>query len=433
MSEETELAELLCRYAHQSHEKFKFATAEIALKRAIKLYPQKATLWSNLGVVCFNQDKHLEAEEALKKALELFNEDENCFPFTNYAILLGHQHRDDEARAMFNLAMEKESKRVQAKWELAHFELEIGNWEEGFKLYPYRKIYKGEKWYPKLPYPTWDGKTDLNNKTLFVQPEQGMGDRILFSRYLIWLKEKYPQSRIMYFMDPKDITFFWEFRHFIDIMPFGVPYPKADFAIYQIDLPGIHGTTLDNIPEDPGLFLKRILPFKPFVEIPEPKFPSLKVGICWTGNHEQNSNHFRSIPLEKMLQLAENPYVVLHSLHIGDGEKDIERLGAQELLYNFSDVISEKGYVKTGEIMLNMDLVVTCDTAVAHLAGVLKVPCMTLLCNTPFWVWLRDRDDCVWYPKTMKLIRQPSLGDWQSVINEVKAEIDQIVSKKFDK
>ncbi len=430
MSIETDIAELLCVHARDRHQEFKLDVAEVTLKRAIRLYPEKATLWSNLGVIYFNQDRHSEAEEALKKAIELYNDDENCYVFTNYAILLNHQKRDDEARAMFTLAMEKEPKRVQAKWELSHLELETGNWEKGFKLYDYRKIYKGEKWYPKLPYPKWDGKTDLNNKTLFIQPEQGMGDRILFSRYLIWLKTKYPQCRIIYFVEPKELTFFWEFRDYIDIMPFGVPFPKADFAAYQIDLPGIHGSTPDRVPEDPGLFLKRILPFKSYVQIPEPNLPSLKVGICWTGNPTQNSNNFRSIPLELMLQLAENPYVALHSLHIGEGENDIKRLGAQEILYNFSDIIKPKGYVGTGEVMMNMDLVVTCCTSVAHLAGVLKVPCMTLLCNAPFWIWLRNRDDSIWYPKTMKLFRQPTPGDWQSVINEVKTEIDQLVKKR---
>ena len=123
MNEELiKIAEALCLHAHNSHKEFKFDVAEISLRRALKLYPTKSTLWSNLGVVCFNKNKYDEAEVALKKAIEYFNEDEPCAPYTNLAILLSNQKRDDEARKLFFTAMEKEAKRVQPKWELAHLE-----------------------------------------------------------------------------------------------------------------------------------------------------------------------------------------------------------------------------------------------------------------------------------------------------------------------
>jgi hypothetical protein len=159
------------------------------------------------------------------------------------------------------------------------------------------------------------------------------------------------------------------------------------------------------------------------------------VGIAWTGSPIQSRNSQRTMPLETMLTLAENPSVALYSFQVGPGSEQIEEVGAQSLVYPLGPEFERNGFVAAGVAMLHMDIIISVCTSTVHLAGALGVPCWTLLCYDPYWIWLQDktennRTDTIWYPN-MRLFRQDSPGDWESVMKKVRLELAKFCREKL--
>ena len=134
-------------------------------------------------------------------------------------------------------------------------------------------------------------------------------------------------------------------------------------------------------------------------EIPKPLGPDpYKVGIVWTGNPGQERNAERSIPLELLLPLAEHPNVWLYGLQAFHGRDEIERLGASDLICDLGGQLEKRGLTVAATALLQMDLVITCCTSIAHLCGALGVEAWVMICKNPYWVWMRERTDSPWYP-----------------------------------
>jgi hypothetical protein len=166
-------------------------------------------------------------------------------------------------------------------------------------------------------------------------------------------------------------------------------------------------------------------------DVPSPLGPDpYKVGICWTGNPHQDRNGERSIPLELMLKLAEHPNVWLYGLQVGSGQADIERLGARDLICDLGPQLKERGLTVAATAILQMDLVITCCTSIAHLCGALGVQAWVVLCENPYWVWMHNRSDSPWYP-SLRLFRQHKTDDWTGVMSEVRDElIDRVDARR---
>jgi len=440
----TEIIEELNRYGLDLKQAHRCSTAKIVMERAIKMAPTTGILWNNYGAVLWELNLFEEAEIAFKTAIEHgYNK---TMVHMNLGLLYGSMQRWDDAEAAFKAgeqcpedktikwrwqdgaASSSEKKKIQ--WERSITLLDQGKWKEGLELYDIRREVKAE--YRPLKYPLWKGE-DLTGKRLFIQDEQGTGDRILFSRYLHWIATTWPSCKILWLTDHYVHNLFWELKQTcnIEFIPDRVPWPEADYGQYLMNLPHIHGTTIDNVYPDPGLIKKRIEEHSRLCNLPNPEEPgSLKVGICWTGNPVMPQNTQRSIPLELMLELAENPKVVLYSLMVGEhGEKDIKRLDCDGILCDLNPEMAKEGYVGTASVIDNLDLVITCCTSVAHLAGTIGTPTWVLLCYAPYWLWLRDRDDSVWYPN-VKLFRQETPGEWSGLINIVKEELYLLTNNK---
>ena len=420
------VVEQLNSYALECKKAHKYTTAEIILNRAIEMYPKAGILWNNLGAVLWNLHRWDEAESALLKAKDLDYDIDTTS--SNLGLLYSSQQRWDEAKYNLDRALELNPANKNPLWEKALCLLDKGDWEEGLRLYDVRREVKKE--ITPLKYPLWNGE-DLNGKTIFIQGEQGFGDRILFHRYVYWLKDKWPEVKILYLCEPKLHNLFWELKLAtgLEFVPDKVPWPEADYGQYLLNLPALHGTTVDNVYPDPGLIRKRVIPYKHTFTPPNPEDPdSIKVGICWTGNPIMDQNIQRSVPLDLLLSLAENPKVILYSLQLGEGERDVDRLDCNGLVCDLSSELKKEGWYGTALAVANMDLVITCCTSIAHLAGALEVPCWTMLCYAPYWVWLRNREDSVWYPKT-KLYRQTVPGEWKDVINNIKHDLSALINK----
>jgi hypothetical protein len=418
--------DMACRlndHAHDLAKDGKINASVVALRRAHALEPDHPIVLSCLGAVLFDSCEYTEAETHLRRSISI--EPEYAPAHGNLGAVLGAQGKYPEAKASYRRSIQIEPDYSDARWNFAMCLLDSGDWTEAWPYYEARKERGGKRLYPQLPYPEWKGE-DLNGKTLYVQGEQGVGDRTLFSRYLVWVKDSYPACRILFMHNAEDLpnisNFMWGYRDIIEFIPNAVPWPEADYGIYLMSLPALHGTTPDNIYPEPGLILKNAMRHKESVTLPGVDKTMLKVGITWTGNPLMKRNGERSIPLDQMLTLATLPNVVLYGLQMGT--PDIRRLGADQLICDLSPDIKPLGFTGTAATMLNLDLVITCCTATAHVAGALGVPCWTLLCANAYWLWLRERSDSVWYPNT-RLFRQKTMGDWSPVIDEVKSELER--------
>lgn len=417
-------------YGTQAKRQRKFVAAEIALRRAVAMHPEIGLFWGNLGSILIDQNRYAEAEECLLKSIKL--DVVNQRSLGNLALCATAQRRYEEGQKLYRQAHEKAPNTPTLQWNDCCAKLSFGHWKEGLEQYAWRTKALGANYFLKLPYPMWNGKDDLNGKTIFVQLEQGIGDRILLSRFVYHLKQKYPACSIKLLAHDRMNPLFYDFQEagICDLLIERTPFPKCDYGVYAGDLMKVFNTRPNEILADPGLILKRCARDADQIgeNFPLPRLPSLKVGICWDGNHNQDRNHERKIPLELILRLAEIPKVTLYNLQAGDGAADIPRLGAEGILHSDEGFapgeLMGAGLNLVGSAMLNLNLVITACTSIAHLSGALNIPTWTLLCRNPYWIWGLEGDTTAWYP-SMTLFRQPSPGAWEPVITEVKARLEQ--------
>lgn len=428
-----EIVLVLNKYGEALRAERKWGTALAAAKRGLALDPTKSTLWATLGCTLWNMGDYEAALVPMERAIALAPT-EPC----NYGNLglLYHSLRDfDKAEEAFFRALKLSTRRKGARarkdylgalWDRALMRLEGGDWA-ALADYESRLELKGAPLYPKMPIPLWQGE-DLSGKTLYVQAEQGLGDRILFSRYLSLIKDRWPTCTIKGCFNEVLADLFWEYRGVTEMLPHGIPWPDdLDYGVHQASLPLLLGTTPETIPPDPGLILKRVQTQAATgcLNLPQPLLSSLKVGIAWTGNPEQSKNHFRTVPLAQMLRLAEDPGVTLYSFQVGPGSEALQEQATGELICDLGPALAREGLVSAGVALLEMDLVVTACTATAHLSGALGVPTWVLLSWDAYWIWLRETDRSAWWP-SVRLFRQSRPGDWDSVLSRVIAEIKSL-------
>jgi hypothetical protein len=400
------------------------------LRRATALLPSSPDIISNLGIALWQNGQHAEAMSAFRLAISM--DPERAAFHGNYGVFLSAVSHYGKAETHLQRASDLDPKSKGPLWDLSLLYLREGNWERGLALYDVRREHRGTSLYPDLPAPLWHGE-DLADKTIYIQAEQGVGDRYLFARYFAWMKQMWPTCRILFCPYDTLINVFWCYSEIVKLMNVGLPWPKdIDYATYICTLPEIHGTRPDNIPADPGYLRERILEARKgtTINLPSPNLPSLKVGIVWTGNPEQRRNHDRSIPLEELLPLAEDPRIVFYGFQCGPGRADIARLRAENLICDLGGEIEKEGWVGTGVALMEMDVVITVCTSVAHFAAAIGVPTWVMLCADPYWIWGQDGQTTPWYPSA-RLFRQVTIGDWRHVINNLRTALNKLADEKL--
>jgi hypothetical protein len=289
-----------------------------------------------------------------------------------------------------------------------------GNFAQGWPEYDWRRWHKDVA--RPFPQPLWDG-SPLKGRTLLLHAEQGLGDTLQFIRY----SARVPRDggRVVLECQPALLPLLRGLPGLDQVLPLGAALPPFDVQAPLPSLPGLFGTTADSIPAevpylraDPervGQWRRELGPGDGFT-----------VGIAWQGNPKNKGDRRRSVALSRFVPLAEVPGVRLCSLQVGAGTEQLA--GADFPLLDLGSRLTD--FVDTAAAVSCLDLVVCVDTALAHLAGALGKPVWLAVASAPDWRWLLGRPDSPWYP-TLRLFRQPSPGDWQSVFAQLAAALRQ--------
>ena len=309
-----------------------------------------------------------------------------------------------------------ETPNPRAEWDQSYASLVKGDMPYGWDQYEARLRVPGlitpQRYFT---HPRWDGKP-FPGRTLLLHYEQGLGDTLMFVRYAPLVKAL--GGRVILAAQAFLADLVTTCPGIDEVIPKGTPPPPFDFHFPLLSLPWRFRTDLNSIPADvPYLRVPDEVPHRRGIgDLLAQSEGLIRVGLAWKGSESHPRDLERSIPPATLAPLATLPQVAFYGFQ---REEDLEApfLGVHNLgrlLSNFSD---------TAFALSAMDLVITVDTAVAHLAGALGIPTLLLVTCTPDWRWMLGREDSPWYP-TMRIYRQPIPGDWGSVIQRVLLDLN---------
>ncbi len=413
----------LCNLAEKNGD---YESSLQAGQKACALAPQNPSCWLGLGVALNRLERHEESLAAYQKALGL--KPDWVEVWDNIGQTYQFMNRLDDAEAAFRKTVElsgqtvanEDARRVDEReygnrhWHLALLELLKGDYRRGFARYRARFEEVGGLKRPDWPQPVWQGEA-LAGKTILIGDEQGLGDCLMMARFLPVLKAR--GARVKLLVNPVLAPLFGGWDGADEVIPRGQPVSGFDFHASIFDLPYALGTTLESVPA-------RV----PYLPVPKPDEATLlppesllKAAVVWAGAPKHKHDARRSIPLQVFSGLFEVPNVRFYSLNRDARPGDRDRIAACTV----TDLAPRLRHMAdSARFMAQMNLVITCDTATAHLAGGMGIKVWNLLPFSPDWRWLTDRDDSPWYP-TMRLFRQPKAGDWETVIQRVKDALRQ--------
>ncbi|MBF0126941.1 MAG: glycosyltransferase family protein [Magnetococcales bacterium] len=390
-----------------------FDEAEACYRRALELDPGGADMWCNLGKLLHRRHRFVAAGEMYRQTIAL--QPEHADAWYNYGVLLQGLKRFAEAETAYREVLRLGPGREDARWNLGVLYLSSGRFGEGWPLHEARDTPNNRTWREMLSvngFVPWQGEA-LAGKSLLIIPEQGYGDQIQFCRYVPLLKSlgvlelsvvcAAPLAPVLTTLAGVDRLLVAEEVEEI---------PWHDYWVFSLSIPWRLGTTLETIPaEIPYLhpLPERVAHWAWIVHR-----PGLRVGLVWKGSAEHKNDAHRSLAgLEILSPLWSVPGISFFGLQKAEGEvfpdSPVMQLG--EGLRDFAD---------TAAVMSHLDLVISIDSAVAHLAGALGKPCWVLVPHWETdWRWLQERNDSPWYPDRMRLFRQTRLEEWDPVVRQV--------------
>jgi Flp pilus assembly protein TadD len=395
--------------------------AVASLREAVRLKPDYLQAHVNLGTAALQSGDADQAVRSFEAALSSRPDDAELL--SNFGYALRNQGRFAEALRALDRALALRPDHAAAHHNRAVLRLLLGDFEQGWAEYEWRwrcPEFTG----PPFRKPLWDG-TPLAGRRILLHTEQGMGDTFQFVRYAPLVKEK---GGTVYLACPRALVPILSRCPGIDgVIAKGTPLPE--FAVHAplLSLPYLFRTTLQTVPAQiPYLSADPALVEHWRRELASEQ--AFKVGIFWQGSPKYREDRARSIPLAQFAPLARVAGVRLYSLQKGPG---MEQMAANAGCFPVTDLGSRLdettgAFMETVAVVVNLDLVVTCDSAVEHLAGALGVPVWIALPFVPDYRWLLGREDSPWYP-TVRLFRQPALGEWRPVFARMAAELGSLV------
>lgn len=406
-----DFAEALCNLGFLRERAGAFAEAETCYRQAIAADPHCIQTWLNLGVLLLNRKRFDEAEALDRQAVQQAPNSPACW--SNLGVLLACLKREEEALHCYRIALGLDRDYAKARFNMAYVLLRQGHWEEGWRCLEARQDYIQQAHY--FTFPRWNGEA-LAGKSILIGLEAGHGDMIQFCRYAPMLKEM-GATRVSIVCHPALKSLFKSLTGVHEVFSYmeDVPQSGWDFWTLPMSLPYFFKTRLDNIPASTHY----LTPDEKLVAKWSQLLPQsdLRVGMAWKGSTLFENDADRSLPsLDMLAPLGAINGVHFISLQKGAGEDEalappagLKLQAIASELHDFSD---------TAAVIANLDLVISVDTAVAHLAGSLGKTCWVLLPDyRTDWRWLTERSDSPWYPQHMRLFRQPAGGNWVPVID----------------
>ncbi len=324
-----------------------------------------------------------------------------------------------DAIGAYERAIELNPDCSQAHWNLALALLARGDFERGWAEYEWRHC---EPSTPKCPGVAWKGE-ELEGRTILLIAEQGLGDAIQFVRYVPMVAAR--GGKIILVCQPELCRLFSAIEEVSAVVPFREALPKFDLYCHLMSLPGIFGTRVESIPRQIPYFHPDPALMEKWREILGPKDGKIRVGLAWAGRAEHQFNRHRSIALPELIPLGQVPGIEYHSLQIGPAAEERLDLPNGMMMRSHADRLTDLS--QTAGLIANMDLVISVDTLIPHLAGALGTRVWLMLAHAADWRWLLARDDSPWYP-TMRLFRQSSAGDWPGVVNSILRALSAPIS-----
>jgi Flp pilus assembly protein TadD len=418
--------------------------ALLCLSQAVKLAPEVADLHGNLAGALLEAGRFAEAESAALRALAL--DGRHVRAETNLGIALKEQGRVEEAEACFRRAVANGPEDGNAHWNLGLTWLLQGGGGARPPSGEGRNGWRELEWRHQLPglrvpapagqegVPLWGGE-ELRGRTVLLQSEQGLGDTIQFIRYARDVKGRGagrvivechpPLERLLAGCEGVDV-----------VAPRGRAIPPVDLRAPLSSLPlCLHGDAAPG-PKVAGAYLaadaERARRWASRFSSPAP----FNIGIAWQGNPRYRADRRRSIPLTAfipLLQVARRLGVGVYSLQKGFGRDQLRALPPDLRVHDLgaeldADDAPDSAFLDTAAAMTALDLVITSDTSIPHLAGALGTPVWLLLAHLPDWRWGRAGEECHWYP-SMRLFRQAHAGDWVGVFQAVASALSGVAQK----
>jgi tetratricopeptide (TPR) repeat protein len=398
------------------------AEALILLRQALRLRPEFAEARNNLGLALAELGRFDEAIACYEDVLR--QNPRAADTHTNLGSAYKEQGRLEEAVACYDVALRLKPEAASTHWNRALAWLQQGDYARGWAEYEWR--WRRPQARPRsFRQPLWDG-TPLAGRTVLLWCEQGLGDAIQFVRYAPLVQER--GGRVLLECPPPLRRLFEGLTGVERLLVEGADLPPFDVHAPLMSLPYLCHTTRATIPASvPYLYADRAR-----IERWRPRLPvgKFRIGVVWQGNPQHKWDRHRSFPLHALAPLAAVPGVQLLSLQKGHGLDVLQTEPPRfPLMLLGDDLDADAPFVDTTALMTQLDLVVTADTAAAHLAGALGVPVWVALGVIADWRWLRGRDDTRWYP-TMRLFRQRTLGDWDEIFARMAQGIARLVQQR---
>jgi tetratricopeptide (TPR) repeat protein len=399
-----------------------FAEAINYYHELIKLEPNIYSAYYNLGIIYQQQEDFSSAINYYQKAIAIKHD---------YSPAYNNLGRVYEIQGNFNQALECYQKAIQFQPNHAGAHLNkglilllLGKWKEGFIEYEWRFDSHSQQCNPYKPKTTsWDGSS-IEDKSIVLWNEQGLGDALQFVRYAQQVKQR--GAKVTLSVQSSLVTLFTDcLADQFEVVERKIGnHSDYDFHASLMSLPGIFHTKIDNIPNDnPYIFAPK--PLRPDCILPPSD--SYRIGIVWGGQIQNPDYQKKSCPVQLFLDLLEIDGVSLYSLQVGEDADKIKPYLKSDRIHDLSSLI--KDFVDTACVIEQLDLVITIDTSVAHLAGAMGKPVWVLLPFVPDWRWLLERQDTPWYP-TMRLFRQPQREDWKSVFAQAKEKLKVLLEEE---
>ena len=398
--------------------------AIIVLQHAVRLRPDMKEAHNNLGLACTDLGRFAEAEASFQQALRL--DSRYAEAHSNLGSAYKEQGRLEEALACYDMALRLTPDAISTQYNRSLALLQQGDYERGWLAYEWRWRRPPT---PPRPFmqPRWDG-APRPEQTILLWSEQGLGDTIQFVRYAALVKERV--KKVVLECPPPLVALLSSCPGVDQVVAEGEPLPAFDVQAPLLSLPALCGSTLSTVAAQ-----------VPYLQADPARVASwrarlaaetgFRVGVVWQGNPRHGWDRHRSLPLSCLEPLARIAGVRLVSLQKGPGQEQIAEVARRFAVLDLGGELDESGgaFVDTAAVMQSLDLVVTVDTAAAHVAGALGVPVWLALAAIADWRWLRQRDDTPWYP-SMRLFRQERLGDWKTVFTRMAEELRPLVAAR---